>query len=182
MALARVYRFIICVKGVGVDECWALDLHSPGGVRTEIGELVHRAKTYTQGEPGELDAAHRLGEELAWWAPRIPRSRIVDASAVCAVPANPRKVPFNLPDALAPFVADALGVPCRLDLVRKVRKTPQVKYDGSKAEKVSALGGAFETTDSLHGQTVVVVDDLVDSGATLEAVAAALRARAAPAE
>jgi predicted amidophosphoribosyltransferase len=168
---------------IGVNECWAVDLHWRGEARTPMGDLVSEAKTYAQGKPGDRDAAERLGACLAWWAQHLaaanPQSKIEEASVVCAVPANPRKAPFNLPDLLAEQVAAALNVRCDLDLVVKRRPTNQIKYEADRVRKVAALQGAFEATRPLDSQTVVVVDDLVLSGATLEAVASALRSRGA---
>lgn len=148
-------------------------------MRSTLGDLVIQAKIYTQGQPGDRRAAERLGRCLGWWARNLaennPISNIQDASAVCPMPANPPKRPFNLPDVLAPFVAEALNVPCRPDLLVKTRHTQQIKYEATKETKAAILRDMFDVTERVDGQTIVVVDDLVLSRATLEAIAGALR-------
>ena len=173
----------ILVVQINVDECWAIDLHWSGAARTPLGDLLNRAKTYRGGKPGEEDAAAELGHCLAWWARHlshnVPVSQIDRADVVCAVPANPPKMPFNLPDRLASAVALALEIPCDVGLLRKSRPTDEVKFTTEKERKLTEISGAYEVTTVVQDRTVVVVDDVVLSGATLETIASVLRAAGA---
>ena len=55
---------------------------------------------------------------------------------------------------------------------------PALKDLGSKAEKVAALEGRFSLKDTINGEgkwNALVIDDLFDTGASMEAVCATLR-------
>jgi predicted amidophosphoribosyltransferase len=168
----------VLVVRIDVNECWAVDLHWRGDQRTPLGDLLHRAKTYAN-KPGERAAAEQLGRCLAWWADHlardVPVSNIGTADVVCCVPDNPPKVPYNLPEVLGAHVAAALGVEYAPRLLRKVRPTSEVKYTVDRDAKVAELRSAFVVDGDVAGKVVVVVDDLVLSGATLETIARALR-------
>jgi predicted amidophosphoribosyltransferase len=88
--------------------------------------------------------------------------------AVVAVPNNPPKE-FSVPHLIADEVATTLGIPNRSSEVTKVTKTAQAKL-GSKLNP-----DAYEAGGSLQGQVVLLVDDVLGSGNTLESVAANLR-------
>jgi predicted amidophosphoribosyltransferase len=172
----------ILVVPIEIDECWAVDLHWAGDRRTPLGDLVNHAKTYG-AKPGESDAADRLGACVAWWARQladaVPASKIETADLVCSVPANPPKQPYNLPDRLAQAVGARLGVRFGPGLLLKTRTTDQIKFGTDKAQKLKALAGVFAVNGDVRNKVVVVVDDVVLSGATLETLAAALRASGA---
>lgn len=168
-----------------LDECWALDIHWQEGFllkigelilrrdpgRTEIGELVYRAKTYTNkpGDPATADELARVMSDAARQHPAIAR-----ADLIIGVPANPPKQPHNLPELLAANVGKALGLATSSDVLKKVRPTSQVK-NLSADEKLKAIEGAFAVREDLSGRTIVLVDDLFQSGATLAHIADQLR-------
>ena len=168
----------IGVVPIEIDECWAIDRHWDVDHRTPLGELLHRAKTYGT-QLGDPHAADELAACLAWWAAHlaenVPVSKIEQVDVVCCVPDNPSKKPFNLPDRLAAPVAARLGVPYQRTLLRKRRPTHEVKYTTDKAKKIEELAGAFAVDGDVVGKSVLVVDDLVLSGATLETLGALLR-------
>jgi predicted amidophosphoribosyltransferase len=168
----------ILVVPVNVHECWALDHHWQGEGRTPIGELVHGAKTYGT-KWGDRADADRLAACMAWWAAHlaatVPRSQIGQADLVCPVPDNPPKEPYNLPDVLGRAVAMQLHTRYEQRLLTKVRPTAEIKYTIDKAAKVQELAGAFKVGLDVTNKVVVVIDDVVLSGATLETIGALLR-------
>ncbi|MFH2053704.1 MAG: hypothetical protein ABIK96_14690 [bacterium] len=87
---------------------------------------------------------------------------------------------FNQAEILAGSLALATGGTVRADLVRRVRETGQQARLGDASERFANLQGAFRTADlstvSVPGADLVLVDDLVTSGATAGEAAAALRA------
>ena len=85
-----------------------------------------------------------------------------------AVPNNPPKE-FSVPHLIADEVATTLEIPNRSSEVTKVTKTAQAKF-GSELNP-----DAYEADESLQGQVVLLVDDVLGSGNTLESVAANLR-------
>ena len=97
-------------------------------------------------------------------------------------PARQRERGFNQADLIARGAAEALGVPVRRDLVRRVRPTrQQARLEAS--ERAGNLAGAFAPGDPGGGETapgtIGLVDDVLTTGSTLSACAAAL-GRASP--
>lgn len=81
---------------------------------------------------------------------------------------------FNQSRLLAEALAVRLGVPCRPDLLRRIRPTPdQVGED--RAARWRNVRGAFAASgESLEGRTVLLVDDVLTTGATASEAARAL--------
>ncbi len=102
---------------------------------------------------------------------------------------------FSPPAEVARLLARQMGLPCHLDGVRRVREGDrQVGRD--RALRLQSQAGAFaagprrrpawpadrgvprglaDVARPLAGQRIAVVDDVLTTGATLEAVAAALK-------
>jgi ComF family protein len=102
-----------------------------------------------------------------------------DADVVVPVPLHPsrlRERGYNQAALVAAPLAAALGRPLEADLLRRERATPpQVGLD--RALRVENLKGAFGVPDParVEGRVVVVVDDVLTTGATASACALALR-------
>jgi ComF family protein len=84
---------------------------------------------------------------------------------------------FNQSALLAYALAKATGIPCRTDLLqRRLYTRPQMRL--SRAQRLTNVRGAFavssNTMHALEGRTVVLVDDVVTTGATVDACARAL--------
>lgn len=88
---------------------------------------------------------------------------------------------FNQAELLARGLARALDL--ALDVNRLARTRPTEEQAGkTRAARVRALEGAFALRDpaGLKGKTVLLVDDVMTTGATVNACARALRAMDAP--
>ncbi|WP_420453123.1 ComF family protein [Ilumatobacter sp.] len=103
--------------------------------------------------------AHQ-GLDVVTWAPTSPRRR--------------RERGFDQGELLARTVARQLGLPCRRLLERD---TGPSQTGRSRAERLR--GPRFRARPELGGRRVLVVDDVVTTGATLQAAGAALASRGA---
>ena len=78
---------------------------------------------------------------------------------------------------IAREVARLKGVPCYENLIVKTKETPAMKDISSREEKVEALMEAFMVNDVLNEglYDALIIDDLFDTGSTLEAATNVLR-------
>lgn len=85
---------------------------------------------------------------------------------------------YNQAALIASVLAKRSGLEARLDVIERIRATPALKAMGPKARQ-DAVRGAFRVSrghrKSLSGRTVILVDDVYTSGATVNACAGALR-------
>lgn len=94
------------------------------------------------------------------------------------VPMPPSKVRVRQPVVeISRELARLIGVPCCENLLVKTAATPAMKDISSREERVSALLNAFAVNDVLtEGRhNVLIVDDLYDTGSSLEAATNVLR-------
>ncbi len=121
----------------------------------------------------EKALARPLGRLLASAVPAglLPE----EVRMVACVPPDPtrlRERGYHPAELLAREVARALGTAFRPLLV-KVRATPP-QVGRPRAERREAMGGLFASRTSGHGEPVLVVDDVITTGATAAEAARAL--------
>jgi len=123
-----------------------------------------------------LDLAPMMGR----WMARAGRELLQDADALLPVPLHWRRLwarRFNQAAALAGAISDISGVPVRHDVVARVRATPQ-QVGLSKTERADNVQGAFRVPAgqkaNIAGRRLVLVDDVLTSGATVDTCARAL--------
>lgn len=136
------------------------------------------------GPARALIAALKFRNERAalhWLAAAVARR--VEAEAVDVVTwapttaAHRRQRGFDQAELLARAVARALGRPCR----RLLRRTGGSGQTGRGRGERLAHGPAFVARAAARGRRVLVIDDVVTTGATLSAATTALRAAGATA-
>ena len=150
----------------------------PGGnlpgtnpVRTEVGELVHRAK-----DSSDEAAAAELGRRLARLAGRSLLPLAGPAPLVVGVPSHPVP-PVDLPALLAEALAAAGIGEQRSGLLVRRRRTSKLRdiaADPARRYDMAAEAG-YEVTEPVAGRAVVLVDDVILTGATLRFIAAKLQ-------
>ena len=138
--------------------------------------LVHALK---YGD--RLDLAPTMGR----WMARAGAELLKDADMIVPVPLHWRRLwarRFNQSAALARLLSDHSGVPVSHSALKRVKATPQ-QVGLSKTERATNVQGAFRVDAAGKAEVarrhIVLVDDVLTSGATVDACARALlRARA----
>jgi ComF family protein len=136
-------------------------------------------QAYKYGD--RLDLAPVMGR----WMARAGRELLSEADALIPVPLHWRRLwarRFNQSAALAHEVSKASGVHVMPDALRRVRATPQ-QVGLNKSERAENVQGAFRVPEdaraTVAGKRLILVDDVLTSGATVDTCARALlRARA----
>ena len=123
-----------------------------------------------------LDLAPMMGR----WMARAGRELLADADALLPVPLHWRRLwarRFNQAAALAGAISDISGVPVLHGGIKRVRATPQ-QVGLSKTERADNVQGAFrvpaEEKAHIAGNRLVLIDDVLTSGATVDTCARAL--------
>lgn len=127
--------------------------------------MTHRLKYR-----GDASALKPLVEEAMKLCGEHPELSQVDA-LVPVPPSTPRAVdPVTL---FCGSMAKALDLPV-MRCVERARPTKPQKEMHTLAQKRANVAGVFTVNASLAGKRVLLIDDLYDSGATLDEVAKAL--------
>lgn len=141
-----------------------------------VRKAIHRFKY-----AGKDDLAEDLGTLLFHAWKQLPELRAAEAAVPVPLhSADHRQRGFNQSELLASRLARLSGTLALLpSALRRVRRTPsQTRLD--RAERAGNVAGAFSAAPALvRGKTVLVVDDVCTTGATLDACAGALRAAGA---
>lgn len=168
------------LPGLGGGPCLACQRDPPAYDATvavfeftfPVDVMVHALKYRHQ-----LAMAHFLGAALAARGMDFGP----DADLVLPMPLHPHRLAergFNQAVELArPFVR-ARGLPLGLAVVRKLRDLPSQAGMDRDARLLSPRG-AFACDASLDGRRVIVIDDVMTTGATLDALARCLKQQGA---
>ena len=127
-----------------------------------------------------------LAPAMGRWMARAGQELLNEADWLIPVPLHWRRAwhrRYNQSGALARAIERQSGVKVRGELLRRVRATEQ-QVGLSRPQRASNVQGAFkvsaERQSEVQGRRVVLIDDVLTSGATVDACARALlRAKAA---
>lgn len=134
-------------------------------------DLVHYLK---YGD--RLDLARPLGR----WMARTGAELLADADALVPVPLHWMRLwqrRFNQSAALARAISSETGVPVADHVLARTRATPP-QVGLARSERARNVQGAFAVAKSargdVNGRKLVVIDDVLTSGATVDACARVL--------
>jgi ComF family protein len=127
-----------------------------------------------------------LAPAMGRWMARAGRELLAEADVLVPVPLHWKRGwsrRYNQSGALARVIERQTGVKLSSEALRRVRPTQQ-QIGLSRKERASNVQGAFKVAADrqslIHGRRVVLIDDVLTSGATVDACARALlRAKAA---
>ncbi|MEZ5786005.1 MAG: ComF family protein [Xanthobacteraceae bacterium] len=143
----------------------------------EIARALVHALKYGDG----LDLAPLLGR----WMSEAGRDLLADANAVIPVPLHWRRRwarRFNQATALAKIVSQRSGVPLVNGALRRVRATAQ-QVGLARSERARNVQAAFRVAEQgagmIRGKRIVLIDDVLTSGATADTCARVLLRRGA---
>lgn len=170
--LAVVPGCVRCATGSGpAHGCWA-----PGAAVRRTIVAYH----YTGPVAATVAAAKATGAWTLWpalgerLAAAVAASDESDVDVVTPVPVDARRLRrrgFDHTRLLADPVATSLALPLRLLLVARSGRADQARRGADRRE---VAAGAFQATRALDGARVLLVDDVVTTGATAARAAEAL--------
>lgn len=135
--------------------------------RSEIGELLYQFKYRSNRQA--------LIQLLALAMERMAKARGKFGLVLPVPPSNPTR---TVTQQIAAGLATGLGAPTSATALTKVRATDELKSVTDPARRKELLNGVFAADPvELLGKTVLLVDDLYRSGATLEAATEAAYAQ-----
>jgi ComF family protein len=120
--------------------------------------------------------AERLGHRLA--ETQHPRFSAMSLHAIVPVPLHWRKRlrrGYNQSAALAFGLGQRLGVPVRSRWLSRTKPTPEQRSMASAAARRANVQGAFRARDRLDNLCILLVDDVMTTGATASEAARALK-------
>jgi ComF family protein len=141
-----------------------------------VQHLLHQLKYQGQEDVGRI-----LGR---WYGQELMEAGLAaEFDLIVPVPLHPRKLAkrgYNQADSFAEGLATGLGLPWHASALRRnTHTTSQTRKN--RLQRWQNVSSVFEVADeaAVQGQRVLVVDDVLTTGATLEACAAVLLAAGA---
>ena len=141
-----------------------------------VREIIHNFKFNAQPYFADM-----LGKAVAGCAMGLPNTRFDLVTFVPTHPARIRERGYDQAFLIAKWAAKALGLPCVKAARKAVNNRPQSSL--SAAERAANARGAYSVpkTAAVAGKNVLLVDDVLTTGATLTACADALMSAGAEA-
>ncbi|MCS7000302.1 MAG: phosphoribosyltransferase family protein [Bacteroidota bacterium] len=151
-----------------VMACWSADPR----LRPGLFDLIRALKYY-----GYWRIGVELGTEVGRCVMQLSPVRYDAIVPVPIHPARRRERGYNQAEAIAEGVAQVLGCPIWSTVLRRTRHTPS-QTQLSASERITNLRNAFgagKKAAALRDATILIVDDVFTTGATLHSVATAAR-------
>lgn len=150
---------------------WTLDLHSRfiqnTWQRSETGRLVYRYKYR-----GRIDLADKLANRIVVLMEQHPALNAVDG--IVPIPPSTARL-YDPLQLLSQTLTRRLGIPSYSGLLVKTRPTDRQKDMRTSVQKRVNVASAFAVRGDVRGKSLLVLDDLYDSGETLKEVTRVLK-------
>jgi len=161
-------------------------LHSPAAIAQP--PAFNRARAVAIYDGAARDLVHRLkyndrtelAEALGRMMLRPGAELLAEADLIIPVPLHRFRLwqrRFNQAAALAQVISRHTGLACDMHLLKRVKST-RSQVGLTRAQRRDNLQGAFRISAAgrmrLEGHRVLVIDDVVTTGSTVDAVARAL--------
>lgn len=174
---------ILPVNNKACPRC-ALPLH---GTASHCGECLRRERPWQRAEAlwryegaaqwlirrYKFQGRLYLGHSLSCCLARHGRQFAGQVDAVVPVPLHWRRLwqrGHNQAERLARPLAQELGLPLWCGVVERVRYSQPLSRQRRKAERQRLRRDSFRVARNVRGQRILLVDDVMTTGATLEAV------------
>jgi competence protein ComFC len=135
-------------------------------VRSPLGELVYRLKY--RGDKGAIVS---IVEVITGFM----KTSDINPEVVVPIPPSKLQRSFQPVIEVGSELAKALGITFNTTSFKKAKSTPQMKDVGDFSARVATLEAAFVSDRDLEGRTVLLLDDLFQSGATMNVASRSLK-------
>lgn len=137
--------------------------------RSKVQKLLHALKYKGNREVGLL-LGYMFGQELK------ASGHLPDAEIILSIPLHQKKSKqrgYNQSDLLAEGFSKATGIPWSGTMLERVRYTA-TQTGKSKLERRENVQGVFAVKQGFYPESVILIDDVLTTGATLEECARTL--------
>jgi len=134
--------------------------------RSPLGELVYRLKY-----KGDKNTLQSIIEAVA----AFMKSWGIQVDVVVPAPPSKLQRAYQPVIEIASQLGAALKIPVDITSLKKVKPTSQMKDIGDFSERVKTLEAALAVGRDLEGKRVLLLDDLFQSGATMNVAARTLK-------
>ena len=144
----------------------------------ERGTAVYRAVSMLK-YGGMKSVARDMGD---WLAAFIEARRAPEFDVIAAVPSHRSRVRrrgYAQASLIAAALAERVGKPLDADALERIVNAPSQLETESRGERRRNVEGGFAARSDFGGKRVLLVDDLVTTGATMSACAESLKAAGA---
>ncbi|MCY4019890.1 MAG: ComF family protein [Chloroflexi bacterium] len=164
--LKELLRFPLESRTVSVE---ALNSLASTGIYDGILEQAIRAFKY--------DGVTGLDKHLAERLQRVYEQTQWPIDLIIPVPLAEKRLDergYNQSEMLGACMSKVCGIPCRSDFMRRIRETDQqARLNGE--QRMANVRNAFEASDAVKGLAILLIDDVVTTGSTLNECARALK-------
>lgn len=149
-------------------------IHTDGEYeRTGVGSLIYRAK-YQQDREAVNELALLMSQHIATRLAEMGEDATYIHAIIPAPPSNLDRS-FQPVYEIAKLVAEHLGIRYDEELVRKAQGSCVKQMEGYSSKYPYVRERLTVVDRRYQGKRLLVVDDIIDSGATLDAIAATLK-------